>query len=271
MPELPEVETIRRGIAPLIEGKTITRVVVRERRMRWPVPVSLGKKITGERIVSISRRAKYLLLALDSGTLIIHLGMSGRLWIANPDVPPIKHDHVDIELDTNKILRFHDPRRFGAILWTGESPEKHKLLQKLGPEPLGDEFTSAYLFGITRGRKRKIRDTLLDGTVVAGIGNIYANEALFRAGIDPRRAAGRISRPRIERLVTAIVSVLNSALQAGGTTFRDYRDGDGRPGYFQQSLAVYGRAGQPCPNCGSGIFSTISGGRSVFLCRKCQS
>jgi len=270
MPELPEVETIRRGIAPLVEGRRITNVDIRERRLRWPVPLDLAKKIVGQKVHRVSRRAKYLLLTLDRGTLIIHLGMSGRLWVVNSGQPTIKHDHVDLELDGKKLLRFHDPRRFGAVLWTTADPGSHKLLRQLGPEPLSQEFTGAYLFNKTRGRKRRIRDVLLDSHVVAGIGNIYANEALYLAGIDPRRAAGRISRPRIDRLVAAIVEVLCAAIRAGGTTLRDFRGGDGRPGYFQQALAVYGRAGESCPGCQSRISSAQLGGRSLFYCRHCQ-
>jgi len=270
MPELPEVETTRRGIAPIVEGRTIADVVVREHRLRWPVPGGLGKKLLGQKIGRVSRRAKYLLFTMDRGTLIIHLGMSGRLWVVDAGQPAIKHDHVDITLDNKKILRFHDPRRFGAILWTTTDPGSHKLLRELGPEPLNEEFNGAYLFAKTRDRKRRIRDVLLDSHVVAGIGNIYANEALYLAGIDPRRSAGRISQPRIERLVSAIVEVLNSAIRAGGTTLRDFRGGDGRPGYFQQVLAVYGRAGQPCPQCGTPVASEQLGGRSLFYCRRCQ-
>ena len=270
MPELPEVETTRRGIAPLVKGRTITDVVVRERRLRWPVPGNLEKTLMDQKIHRVSRRAKYLLFTLDHGTLIIHLGMSGRLWVVGKNQAVIKHDHVDLELDRKEILRFHDPRRFGAILWTTDDPDAHTLLRQLGPEPLGKEFTAAYLYQKTRGRKRRIRDVLLDSHVVAGIGNIYANEALYLAGIDPRRSAGRIGRPRIERLVSAIVEVLNSAIQAGGTTLRDFRGGDGRPGYFQQALAVYGRAGQPCPQCGGSVSREQIGGRSLFFCRHCQ-
>lgn len=270
MPELPEVETTRRGIAPLVEGRSITEVIVRERRLRWPVAKGLAKNLTGQKIHQVTRRAKYLLLALDKGTLIIHLGMSGRLWVVDPGQAAIKHDHVDFILDGQKILRFHDPRRFGAILWTTANPETHELLRRLGPEPLGKEFTAAYLFYKTRGRKRRIRDVLLDSHLVAGIGNIYANEALFLAGIDPRRAAGRISKPRLERLVAAIVEVLNAAIQAGGTTLRDFRGGDGRPGYFQQELRVYGHAGEPCSQCGTRLSSEQLGGRSLFFCRCCQ-
>ena len=265
------METIRRGIAPLVEGRRITNVDIRERRLRWPIPRDLAKKITGQEIHRVSRRAKYLLFALDHGTLIIHLGMSGRLWVVNSDQPTIKHDHVDLELDGKSLLRFHDPRRFGAILWTAAEPKSHKLLRQLGPEPLSKEFTGVYLFEKTRGRKRRIRDVLLDSHVVAGIGNIYANEALFLAGIDPRRAAGRISRPRMDRLVTAIGEVLGAAIRAGGTTLRDFRGGDGHPGYFQQELAVYGRAGEPCPGCGTAINSAQLGGRSLFYCRHCQT
>lgn len=270
MPELPEVETTCRGIRPLVTDQTIVDAVVRERRLRWPVTAGLAGKLAGQRVARVWRRAKYLLLTLDHGTLIVHLGMSGHLSIVESDRPADKHDHVDICLASGVAIRFHDPRRFGAMLWTKGDPLQHKLLAGLGPEPLGGEFSGEYLFDKTRGRRRGIRNTLLDGRIIAGVGNIYANEALFIAGIDPRRAAGRIGLARLDRLAIAIGDVLAAAIHAGGTTLRDFRGGDGRPGYFQQQLSVYGRAGLPCTGCGRALASEVQGGRSLFFCRNCQ-
>lgn len=270
MPELPEVETTRRGIEPLVSGRTVTGVTVRERRLRWPVTAGLNTKLSGKRIRRVWRRAKYLLLEFDHGTLIIHLGMSGHLAVVPADQAPVKHDHVDIILDNDQILRFHDPRRFGAILWTGTNPLQHKLLQHIGPEPLGSDFNAEYLHRTLRGRKRGIRDTLLDGRIVAGVGNIYANEALFQAGIDPRRPAGRIGRDRVTRLVEAIREVLAAAIKAGGTTLRDFRNSDGRPGYFQQELNIYGRGNAPCRRCNAPVKHQLVGNRSLYFCTKCQ-
>jgi len=253
MPELPEVETTRLGLLPWLQGHRITSVTVRNRNLRWPVTAGLDNRIRNQLIHAVARRGKYLLLHLDTGALIIHLGMSGHLRIVDDDTAAGKHDHIDIGRESGKVLRLNDPRRFGA-----------------GPEPLGDEFDANYLFHKTRSRSRRIRDTLLDGTVVAGIGNIYANEALFAAGIDPRRAANRISLQRYHRLVTAIQDVLARAIQAGGTTLRDFRSSEGRPGYFQQTLTVYGRQGLPCMRCDSEIRTALIGGRSLFYCYRCQ-
>jgi formamidopyrimidine-DNA glycosylase len=270
MPELPEVETTRRGIAPAVTGRVVQRVVVRDRRLRWPVPATLERQLPGGRITAVGRRAKYLLLDTDHGTALIHLGMSGSLSVVPCDTPPSAYDHVDLVLDDGMCLRLRDPRRFGAVLWTRDEPGQHHLLAELGPEPLGPDFDGAALYARTRGRSRAIRDLLLDSHIVAGIGNIYANEALFRAGIDPRRAAGRISRQRCERLVQALREVLQAAIEAGGSTLRDFRRADGRPGYFQLDLKVYGREGEPCPVCGSPIRRQVHGARSLFYCPKCQ-
>jgi len=270
VPELPEVQTTCNGIAPIITGKTVTDVVVRKRQLRWPVTAGIKNKLIGHQVIKVWRRGKYILLQFDKGSLIVHLGMSGHLAVVDQKQEVKKHDHVDIFFGPTTVLRYHDPRRFGAVLWTAANPLEHALLHNIGPEPLGPEFTADYLFTVTRKRKRIIRDVLLDGKIVAGIGNIYANEALFRAGIDPRRAAGRISRVRMQKLVTALVEVLSAGIRAGGTTLRDFRGGDGRPGYFQQSLSVYGRSGEPCPVCQQIIDSEIRGGRSLFYCRRCQ-
>ena len=271
MPELPEVQTTCNGIAPLITGEKITDVVVRKRQLRWPVTAGIKNKLIGRSVIKVWRRSKYILLQLDQGNLIIHLGMSGHLAVVDHKREVKKHDHIDICFGPNTVLRFHDPRRFGTVLWTAADPLEHALLQNIGPEPLGPEFTADYLFTVTRKRKRIIRDVLLDGKIVAGIGNIYANEALFGSGIDPRRPAGRISRARMQKLVASVVEVLSAGIRAGGTTLRDFRGGDGRPGYFQQSLSVYGKSGEACPNCQRTINSEIRGGRSLFFCRKCQN
>lgn len=270
MPELPEVETTRLGLLPWLQSHRIAGATVRNRKLRWPVTAGLDDRLRGQVIRSVTRRGKYLLLNLDSGAVIIHLGMSGHLRIVDSDSVIGKHDHVDIGLDSGELLRLNDPRRFGAVLYTAKDPLRHPLLAGIGPEPLGEEFTADYLYRKTRNRSRRIRDTLLDGTMVAGIGNIYANEALFSAGIDPRRGANRIGLERYERLVTAIREVLAKAIQAGGTTLRDFRGSDGRPGYFQLTLAVYGRQGLPCIRCGSPIRGAQFGGRSLYFCSQCQ-
>ncbi|MBI3899784.1 MAG: bifunctional DNA-formamidopyrimidine glycosylase/DNA-(apurinic or apyrimidinic site) lyase [Gammaproteobacteria bacterium] len=271
MPELPEVETTRRGIEPFLVGQHVGRVLVRNPRLRWRVPSSLLKQLPGQRINTVSRRAKYLLLATDVGTVILHLGMSGSLRVVDSREPAGKFDHVELVLTNGDCLRLRDPRRFGAVLWTDADPNTHKLLADLGPEPLESTFSGAYLHQVSRGRTRAIRDFLLDGRIVAGIGNIYANEALFAAGIRPTRAAGRISRAGYDRLATAIRATLKRAIKAGGTTLRDFRGGDDKPGYFQISLKVYGRDGQPCLTCQTPIRIHRLGGRSAFFCASCQT
>jgi formamidopyrimidine-DNA glycosylase len=271
MPELPEVETTRRGIEPRVAGKIIARVVVRQPRLRWRVPPTLAAELPGHRIETVARRGKYLLLATNIGTVIIHLGMSGSLRVLPATTPPEKFDHVDLVLKDGMALRLRDPRRFGAVLWTRADPLQHKLLKRLGPEPLGPEFSGAYLFRVTRGRSRAIRDVLLDGHIVAGIGNIYANEALFDAGIRPARAAGRLTRTRCEKLVHAIRATLNRAIRAGGTTLRDFQQANGEPGYFRISLKVYGREGEPCRTCGTVIKARKRGQRSAYFCPNCQA
>ncbi|GAB4508759.1 MAG: bifunctional DNA-formamidopyrimidine glycosylase/DNA-(apurinic or apyrimidinic site) lyase [Sulfuricaulis sp.] len=270
MPELPEVETTRRGIEPHVVGRTVARLVVRNPNLRWRVTPKLVREFSGQTIQSVTRRGKYLLLATASGTAILHLGMSGSLRIVPCTQAADAHDHVDIVLDNGDCLRLHDPRRFGALLWTRDDPQKHKLLCNLGPEPLSPDFNGDCLFEISRGRKRAIRDFLLDSQIIAGIGNIYANEALFAAGLRPTRAAGRINRAQCGRLAETIRETLHRALKAGGTTLRDFRRSDGKPGYFQLSLNVYGREGEPCLVCRTHIRTTRLGQRSVFFCPKCQ-
>ncbi len=270
MPELPEVETTCRGIRPHIEGRKIKEVIVRESRLRWPVPAKLDKTLQGKAVISVKRRAKYILLQLQGGYLIIHLGMSGSLRIVNIAESPKKHDHVDIILDNNQSLRYHDPRRFGAILWTTEPVYEHALLNHLGPEPLETEFTAQRLFQYSRGRSQPVKTFIMDNHTVVGVGNIYASEALFTAGIRPDRACGKISRARYERLTESIKETLSKAINQGGTTLRDFVGGDGKPGYFKQELAVYGRSGEPCITCSSPIKAMKLGNRNTFFCSKCQ-
>jgi formamidopyrimidine-DNA glycosylase len=270
VPELPEVETTRRGIAPALAGRRVRSVVLRERRLRWPVDPRLGEILAGQRVRSVDRRAKYLLLRFDRGTLLVHLGMSGSLRVCASDTPPRPHDHYDLRLDGDVVLRYHDPRRFGCALWIEGDPDAHPLLAGLGPEPLGAGFDAGYLAGIARGRRVAVKSFLMDARIVVGVGNIYANEALFLAGIDPRRAAGRVSAPRCGRLVDAVRGVLDEAIERGGTTLRDYVNGAGEPGWFGLSLRVYGRAGEACTACGLPIRQATVGQRSTFWCPRCQ-
>ncbi|MHB1585554.1 MAG: bifunctional DNA-formamidopyrimidine glycosylase/DNA-(apurinic or apyrimidinic site) lyase [Acidiferrobacteraceae bacterium] len=270
MPELPEVETTRRGIEPFVAGRVIRALHVREYRLRWRIALDLPHVLPGIRIESVARRGKYLLLESQVGVLIIHLGMSGSLRVTETTETPGPFDHADLVFQEGHCLRLRDPRRFGCLLWSTDTAN-HPLLRSLGPEPLTGNGQGAHLYRVSRGRTRAIRDFLIDGRIIAGIGNIYANEALFDAGIDPRRAAGRISQIRYLRLGNALKETLERAISAGGTTLRDFRGGDGRPGYFQQSLKVYGRRGQPCPRCESLLRVQILGARSVFFCPRCQS
>jgi formamidopyrimidine-DNA glycosylase len=270
MPELPEVETSRRGIMPHILGQTITDIVVRDHRLRWPIPKQLVAKAGSQRIEHINRRGKYLLLETGAGCIIIHLGMSGSLRICASDTPPEKHDHVDFVFGNGKVLRLRDPRRFGAVLWTSRDPYKHKLLKELGPEPLGEEFNADYLYRHTRGRSASIKSLIMNSHIVVGVGNIYACESLFIAGINPKREAGTLSKARCEKLLTAIRQVLAAAIDQGGTTLRDFVREDGQPGYFKQQLYVYGRADEPCLKCGASIRQFTQQQRSTFYCVKCQ-
>lgn len=270
MPELPEVETTRRGIAPHLTGLRVARVVVRDRRLRWPVQPSLVRGLTGATITAVERRAKYLLLRTAGGTAVVHLGMSGSLRVVPSDQPPFAHDHVDVELASGNALRFTDPRRFGCWLWTTRNPLAHPLLRDLGPEPLGDAFNGAYLFARSRGRKAPVKSFVMDGRVVVGVGNIYASESLWRAGIHPARAVGRIALPRYDALAGAIKEVLEYAIGEGGTTLRDYAQSDGSPGYFALKLNVYDREGAPCRRCKTPIRMQVIGQRSSYYCASCQ-
>ena len=269
MPELPEVETSRRGISPWIVDQRIVDVVVRDRRLRWPVPAGLEKKLTGQAVRRLTRRAKYLLFGTDAGTALMHLGMSGSLRIVDPDEPAGRHDHVDILLGNGKALRFRDPRRFGSFLWS-DGDELHPLLENLGPEPLGDGFDGDYLWRRARGRRLAIKQFIMNAGIVVGVGNIYANEALFEAGIHPARQAQRVSRQRMQGLAAAIRDVLERALAAGGTTLRDFHGGDGEPGYFRQQLNVYERADEPCRRCAKPLHAVVQGQRATYYCTRCQ-
>jgi formamidopyrimidine-DNA glycosylase len=270
MPELPEVETIRRYLEPRLTGRRIAGMTIRHTGLRWPVSRTLPKELTGQTIRAVQRRAKYLLLCCDRGTLILHLGMTGRLTVIPSATSIVKHDHLDLLLDNHECLRFNDARRFGTVLWTSQDPGRHPLLAGLGLEPLAADFTGTYLHQRALGRTVAVKNFIMNQSIVVGVGNIYASEALFQAGIRPERAAGSISFKRHQRLAAAIQRVLKAALAAGGTTLRDYRQGDGNPGGFQVQLLVYGRAGEPCTVCGRPIEQARIGQRSAYFCRKCQ-
>jgi formamidopyrimidine-DNA glycosylase len=270
MPELPEVETARRGIEPYLLGRRVAAVKVRDRRLRWPVPSSLTRELPGQKIDAVTRRGKYLLLHTAAGTALLHLGMSGSLRVLAADTPAQKHDHVDLVLDSGKALRLRDPRRFGTLLWTRKDPAEHPLLCALGPEPLSADFDGDYLFERSRGRSVAAKLFIMNSHVVVGVGNIYASEALFLAGIRPGRAAGRISRTEYAALARGIKKVLTASIKAGGTTLRDFTREDGEPGYFLQHLRVYGRDGEHCFRCGGTVVVKVTGQRSTFYCPDCQ-
>ena len=270
MPELPEVETTRRGIEPHVVGRRIDRLLVHDRRLRWPVDLALVAAVAGSSIRRAGRRAKYLLLETEAGTLILHLGMSGSLRVLPTSTPRIAHDHVDIELDSGQTLRFNDPRRFGSLLFTAEDPSLHPLLRGLAPEPLEDDFDGVYLWNSTRRRAVTIKQLIMNSRLVVGVGNIYASEALFRARVRPRRQARSLTRAECAKLARAIKATLTMAVKAGGTTLRDYVGADGNPGYFRQRLYVYERDGSPCRVCGKPIKQFTQGGRSTYWCATCQ-
>lgn len=284
MPELPEVEVTRRGVAPHIEGRVVEQVVVRREGLRWPFPPHLSALLAGRRITGTNRRGKYLLIEFEHGTLIVHLGMSGHLRVLPPGIEPRKHDHFDLVVvgttsgtDTGpegrQVLRLHDPRRFGAVLWHGKDEgelEQHLLLRGLGVEPLGAGFSGELLWRETRKRNAPIKQVLLAGDIVVGVGNIYACESLFRAGINPKTAASRISRARYDRLAEAIRDILAAAIVQGGSTLKDFIAVNGQSGYFQQTYFVYDRAGVPCRNCGAPVRQIRQGQRSTFYCVQCQ-
>lgn len=269
MPELPEVETTRRGIAAHLEGQRIRAAIVRQPQLRWPVPARLHSRLRGRRVAAVDRRGKYLLLRLDRECLIVHLGMSGALRLLTDKREVGRHDHWDLVFDRGVVLRFTDPRRFGSLHLT-EHPESHPLLSSLGPEPLGDEFSGAYLYTISRKRQVAVKHLLMNSRIVVGVGNIYVCEALHQAGIHPLRAAGRISLLRYEALAAAVKRVLGEAIEQGGTTLRDFFNADGAPGYFSVRLQVYGRAGEPCLRCGNVVKRTAQGQRGTWHCPGCQ-
>lgn len=271
MPELPEVETTRRGVAPHVAGRTVSAVRIRESRMRQPVPGDLAECLQGARLTEVRRRAKYLLFEFPHGTLIVHLGMSGSLRVLKPDTPAQKHDHIDLEFDHEICLRLRDPRRFGLMLWTTVDPLLHPLLAALGPEPWDPRFCAEYLATLAHPRSGAVKNFLMDGTVVVGVGNIYASEALHRAHIHPARPARRVSHARYGDLVDTVRTVLDEAIRFGGTTLRDFTHDDGKPGYFRNQLRVYGRAGQPCLQCGAAaIRQRVIGQRMSYFCPRCQ-
>lgn len=276
MPELPEVETTLRGLSPHLTGQRIEQVIIRNPQLRWPIPVNLPAILRGQTINTLQRRAKYLLMGCGNGTLILHLGMSGSLRILTASTPAEKHDHFDLILANGTLMRLRDPRRFGAVLWHPNTTEnqgdisQHPLLAMLGPEPLLDNFDAQYLYTATRKRSAAIKQVIMDSHIVVGVGNIYASESLFHAGIRPQLHAGKLSLPRCARLVQTIRETLSASIAQGGSTLRDFTDSNGKPGYFQQSYTVYGRTGEPCRVCGSLIKQIVQGQRSTFYCPSCQ-
>lgn len=274
MPELPEVETTRRGLSPHVEGRRVTRVLLRRPDLRWPIAQEISDLLPGQRISAVRRRAKYLLLDTNAGSALLHLGMSGSLRLLPEDTPVRKHDHVDIVLGQDRsvagpVLRFNDPRRFGCLLWQAAG-DVHPLLAKLGPEPLSDAFDGDSLFALSRQRKAPVKAFLMDQSVVVGVGNIYATEALFIAGISPVRAAGKVAHERYVALAEAVKRILQRAIDRGGTTLRDFISPDGAPGYFEQELLAYGRGGQPCPRCGHALRQASISQRATVWCARCQ-
>jgi formamidopyrimidine-DNA glycosylase len=274
MPELPEVETTRRGLAPHLEGRRVLGVTLRRPDLRWPIPGEIETLLPGQTVHAVRRRAKYLLMDTDAGTAIWHLGMSGSMRVLPADTPVQAHDHVDLSImdktqATPRVLRFNDPRRFGCLLWQAPG-ETHALLRDLGPEPLEDEFDGSYLFERSRGRKAPVKAFLMDQRIVVGVGNIYAAEALFAAGVSPLRAAGKVSRERYDLIAAEIRRILAYAIRRGGTTLRDFLSPDGAPGYFEQELSAYGRGGEPCPRCGRPLKEAMLAQRATVWCGHCQ-
>lgn len=270
MPELPEVETTRQGIKPHIENKSVQDIVIRQPKLRWPVTDNLVQILHRKTVLHVSRRGKYLLIGFDIGTLIIHLGMSGRLCVIDESTPPQKHDHVDLIFHDGTCLRYTDPRRFGAILFTHDSPDGHPLIKTIGPEPLSGKFNADYLWEKANGKATAIKNFIMDSHIVAGVGNIYATEALFAAGIKPAKAAGKITYQQCHDLVTAIKAILSYAISQGGTTLKDFTQSNGKPGYFKLALQAYGKSGEPCPRCTKPLRNIILGQRATVYCTQCQ-
>jgi formamidopyrimidine-DNA glycosylase len=271
MPELPEVETVRAGLAPVTIGQIITNIIIRQEKLRYPIPENLPQLLHKQHIKNIERRSKYLLVTTSHGTLIIHLGMSGCLCLVDSDTTIAKHDHVDFIFKNGTCLRYNDPRRFGLILWTDQDPHQHKLLSKLGPEPLTAAFSSKYLFTQTQKRKIGIKQLIMDSHAVVGVGNIYANEALFKAGIHPLTICHQLELTQIQTLTKEIKKILRRAIKQGGTTLKDFKNSEGKPGYFQQTLLVYGRKNQPCKTCSAPLEEIRISGRSSVFCPHCQT
>ena len=270
MPELPEVETTKNGIAPHCANKKVRQLIIRNPNLRWPVDPIIPDKIQDKKILSITRRGKYLLFHFENGTLLWHLGMSGSLRVVKESATPNKHDHIDLIINSRRVVRYCDPRRFGALVWTEANPETHKLIEHLGPEPLTDDFSGEYLYSQSRKRKQAVKGWLMDSKVVVGVGNIYANESLFLAGIHPLKAAGKLTRPQAEKLCTVVKQVLGKAIEQGGTTLRDFVGGDGQPGYFKQQLFVYDRGGLPCKTCNKILLEKQINQRTTVYCTHCQ-
>jgi formamidopyrimidine-DNA glycosylase len=269
MPELPEVETTLRGIAPHVLNRVVASVVIRNNQLRWPIPDELPRFLEGQQLLGIKRRGKYLLFEFARGHALMHLGMSGSLRIVDSAAIPNKHDHFDWVF-SDLILRYHDPRRFGSLLWIDGKAAQHPLLDTLGPEPLTDNFTADYVYDRSRKRTQAVKQFIMDSHTVVGVGNIYANEALFMAAIKPIRKAGSLTRLQCELLVSHIKQVLARAIDQGGTTLRDFVGGDGAPGYFQQQLLVYGRGGEPCRHCKKRLKEVRMNGRTTVYCVSCQ-
>ena len=270
MPELPEVETSARGIRPHIDGQKLSRMVIRRKNLRWDIPKQQLQTLEGEHLLSVSRRGKYIILAFRSGSMLIHLGMSGNLRIVDSSTEVKKHDHIDAEFENGKILRLNDARRFGCWLFTEGAIDEHHLIQKLGPEPLTDDFSLEYFWQSSRGKKQAVKTWLMDSHLVVGVGNIYACESLFLANISPKAEVGRLSKKRLARLLLVVKQVLSAAIERGGTSLKDFVGSDGKPGYFKQELQVYGRAGQPCCVCQRPVKQIVQGQRSTFYCASCQ-
>ena len=270
MPELPEVETSRRGIRPYLVDQQIEDIIIRQPKLRWPIPADIKRCIPGQVIRTVERRGKYLIISTDVGHMILHLGMSGNLRIVPTDTLAEKHDHVDLLMTSELSLRFTDPRRFGCLLWTTEDPYGHPLLEKLGPEPLSKAFNLDYLYPLAKKSQRPIKTLIMDSHVVVGVGNIYASESLFMSGIHPKRIASKVSAERLEILIESIKTILKKAIKVGGTTLKDFRKSDGKPGYFKQQLQVYGRNDLPCSHCETPIKQIQLGQRSTYYCPQCQ-
>ncbi len=271
MPELPEVETTRRGLLPYAENKTVTNILVRNGNLRWPVNPNLNQLLCNKKIESISRRGKYLLFQFSHGTLIWHLGMSGSIRvITDSSSSQKKHDHIDLSLNNKAILRYNDPRRFGSVIWTENKAEEHELLASLGPEPLDNFFDSNYLFKLSRKKSQPVKAWIMDSKVVVGVGNIYASESLFLSGIHPLKPAGKLTKLNTEKLCESIKLILTKAIKQGGTTLRDFVNTDGKPGYFKQTLQVYGRGGLPCKTCSKPLTEKVIRQRATVYCTHCQ-